>query len=343
MDATSRKAGKRADASKGLLQIICGDVTLGVRGVCGKKEFHYIFSYAAFGMESLTVDGMEWLYRTPRPTFWRATTDNDRGSRFPLKSGMWLAADMFVKGMDISVAVDGEEIPLPCAPENNRYVECGLDCNMGCAIEAESVKIIYTYETVTVPAAKVRISYEVTGNGEIHIEACYYGEQGLPQLPVFGMRFLMPTCADQFLYEGLSGETYPDRKAGGIPGIYEVQGLPVTPYLVPQDCGVHMDTKWLEIYRSSSLDNSRKNKKTSVLHFDLDNLAFSCLPYTASELENATHQEELPPPRRTVLCIYGAVRGVGGIDSWGTDVEEPYHIDAQKDIVFNFSIRMTEE
>ncbi len=46
--------------------------------------------------------------------------------------------------------------------------------------------------------------------------------------------------------------------------------------------------------------------------------AFSCLPYTASEIENALHHEELPPARRTVLCVYGAVRGVGGIDSWGS-------------------------
>ena len=45
---------------------------------------------------------------------------------------------------------------------------------------------------------------------------------------------------------------------------------------------------------------------------------FVCLPYTASEIENALHHEELPPARRTVLCVYGAVRGVGGIDSWGS-------------------------
>ncbi len=342
MDGASKEGEKRMDADSGLLQIIYGDVTLGVRGVCGKKGFHYIFSYAAFGMESLKVDGMEWLYRTPRPAFWRATTDNDRGSRFPLKSGMWMAADMFIKGVSIAVAVNGEDIPLPCAPENNRYVDGCPECSMGCSIEAESVKITYTYETITIPAARVIISYEVKKRGEIQVEAHYRGEKGLPQLPVFGLRFLMPTCADKFKYEGLSGETYPDRKAGGIPGIYEVQGLPVTPYLVPQDCGVHMDTKWLEIFRSSGLDNSRKENKTSILHFDMDNLAFSCLPYTASELENATHQEELPLPRRTVLCIYGAVRGVGGIDSWGSDVEEQYWIDAQKDISFRFSIKLTE-
>ena len=68
------------------------------------------------------------------------------------------------------------------------------------------------------------------------------------------------------------------------------------------------------------------------------NFAFSCLPYTASEIENALHHEELPPARRTVLCVYGAVRGVGGIDSWGTDVEEEYHISAEDDKDYSFSI-----
>jgi len=41
-----------------------------------------------------------------------------------------------------------------------------------------------------------------------------------------------------------------------------------------------------------------------------------------------------------VLCVYGAVRGVGGIDSWGSDVEDAYHIDSGKDIAFSFNIRM---
>ena len=41
---------------------------------------------------------------------------------------------------------------------------------------------------------------------------------------------------------------------------------------------------------------------------------------------------------RTVMCIYGAVRGVGGIDSWGADVEPTYHVDAEKDMNFSFCI-----
>lgn len=41
--------------------------------------------------------------------------------------------------------------------------------------------------------------------------------------------------------------------------------------------------------------------------------------------------EELPVALRTVLTILGAVRGVGGIDSWGADVEAPYHIVSDED------------
>ena len=34
-----------------------------------------------------------------------------------------------------------------------------------------------------------------------------------------------------------------------------------------------------------------------------------------------------------------AVRGVGGIDSWGSDVEDDYRINAEKDIHYSFIIR----
>ena len=76
----------------------------------------------------------------------------------------------------------------------------------------------------------------------------------------------------------------------------------------------------------------------SVLKRPTKKFAFSCLPYTASEIENALHYEELPQARRTVLCVYGAVRGVGGIDSWGSDVEDDYRISAEEDIDYSFTI-----
>lgn len=315
------------------LSVIYGDVTLGVKG----GDFHYIFSYACGGLESLVMKGKEWLYRTPKPTFWRAVTDNDRGCGFPFKSGMWLAADMFLPCKNIVVLINDKEIPLPKAPNNNCYSPDE---------QAETVEVRFTYETITNPSTQVEVSYRVSADGKIKVRVHYFGNGQLPQLPVFGMRFILPTKAESYQYDGLSGETYPDRMAGGKPGIYEVEGLPVTRYLVPQDCGVHMNTRWLEIRRNTTLNNADKDKERFILCFTAEKgpddkeagFAFSCLPYTAQELENATHQEELPPARRTVVSILAAVRGVGGINSWGADVEKEYQIDAGKDIEYSFTI-----
>ena len=309
-------------------RIVIGDVTIGIQG----QDFAYIFSVGMGGMESLYKDGKEWLYRAPRPAFWRAATDNDRGNGFVFRSAVWSAADRFVRCVKVTARMDEQEISMPPAPENNKY-----NGDETC----DRFEISYTYETPTVPVTEVTVSYLVESDGRIHVQVDYLGKQGLPELPVLGLRFLMPTAAEGYTYEGLSGETYPDRMAGGIPGVYEVQGLPVTPYMVPQDCGMHMQTKWLEIVRKTSLDNTDRGERSSRLKITAEegkDFAFSCLPYTAQELENAMHHEELPPARRTVVSILGAVRGVGGINSWGADVEDIYHISGEQDISYGFWI-----
>ena len=68
---------------------------------------------------SLKMDN-EWLYRCPKPTFWRALTDNDRGSKFHIKSGSWLSADMFIDCKETQVIMDGE-VQRPYAPDNNSF------------------------------------------------------------------------------------------------------------------------------------------------------------------------------------------------------------------------------
>ncbi|MDY4879099.1 MAG: beta-galactosidase small subunit, partial [Gemmiger sp.] len=59
--------------------------------------------------------------------------------------------------------------------------------------------------------------------------------------------------------------------------------------------------------------------------------AFSALPNTELELEAALHLEELPHNGFTAVTVLGASRGVGGIDSWGTDVEPAYRLDGASD------------
>ena len=62
-------------------------------------------------------------------------------------------------------------------------------------------------------------------------------------------------------------------------------------------------------------------------------------PYTAFELENATHHYELPNVHHTVVTIAGRQMGVGGDDSWGAPVHEEYQIDPSTDMLFEFTIR----
>ncbi len=310
-----------------MLKLTYADGHVGVR----RDDLEILFSYQSGGPVSLVKGGKEWLYRAIRPAFWRALTDNDRGNSFHLKSGMWLSADAYIRVKEVRVYPDDQEIPLPIAPYNNRFT--GKET-------AEKFRISYVLETITVPATEVTVSYTVFSDGHILTEAHYEGKKGLPELPVFGLRMIMPTAATGYTYEGLSGETYPDRKDGGIKGVHEIKGMPMPGYLTPQECGMHMDTEWLLVKRDTTLNNADRNERSFSLRIEKNDrpFAFSCLPYTPMELECATHAEELPPKRRTVLTICGAVRGVGGIDSWGSDVEAPYHISGEENIDFSFVI-----
>ena len=137
------------------LRVAYGDFTLGVHGV----GFDYIFSYAQGGLESIVKDGYEWLYRCPKPTFWRALTDNDRGSKFHIKSGNWLAADMFIDFQDVKVIMDGA-VQNCKAPDNNSY---------GGDVSANEITVKYLYKTISIPTTVI-VSYTVNKSGKIKVD-----------------------------------------------------------------------------------------------------------------------------------------------------------------------------
>lgn len=278
-------------------EVIHGDVTLGVRG----NGFHIIFSYTEHGPVSIVYDNEEWLYRAPKPAFWRGTTENDRGNGFALNSAVWMGADYFISCTGWRVE---EHFP-------------------------KEVTIVYEFETCTVPKTPVTVAYTVTADGSIRTQIKYTGQKGLPELPLFGLRLVLPEPAVKYKWLGLDGETYPDRKKGGAFGVHEV-GISIPDYLVPQECNNHMDTRWMQVWRQKS-----------GLEFMMEDVPFhfSVLPYTPQELENATHREELPAIRRTVVTILLRMRGVGGIDSWGSDVGAEYHVSGEEDMKLSFVMR----
>ncbi len=296
--AAHNKANERAEQALALpvrrgrkspLQIVHGDGAYGVKG----NGFRVLFSYPEGGPASLNIGGREWLWRAPRPAYWRAPTENDLGCGFAVQSSIWAAADAWQVCESYEVLADSPE----------------------------RASIRFTYSAPAMPGLKTDVTYTVDDTGIITIDAQYHGAAGRPGLPLFGLRFETPEPVETVEWLGLSGETYPDRKKGGVYGWHrEEPHIPA--YLVPQECGSHVDTRAVVL---------RTGGGKLTLEAAGEPFSFSAIPYTPRQLEQAAHREELPRPVRTVVTLCGAMRGVGGIDSWGTDVEAAYHVDGAED------------
>ena len=177
----------------------------------------------------------------------------------------------------------------------------------------------------TVPGAKAELTYTVEPQGTLLVEAVYHGVPGAPELPCFGVKFQTFAPVARTLWTGLSGETYPDRCKGGVFGCHE-EVPHIEPALVPQDCGLHVGTRQFTLEQHNACGQTAA--ALTIEQADAP-FAFSALPNTAQEIEAAQHITELPATGRTSVTILGAARGVGGIDSWGTDVEKPYRVSGE--------------
>lgn len=281
------------------MQIIHGDVNIGVKG----DGFHVMFSKSEGGLASLQYDGTEYITRTPKTSFWRACTDNDRGAKHGYDRGMWLTAGLYQKVIDIKMQE-----------------------------EKDQLTVIFEYEIPTIPRTYSTVKYVVRGDGNIHVRLKYHGIKGLPEIPVFGMEFKLKEKYHNFEYYGFGPEeNYIDRMEGARLGVFQGNAQEnVSAYLVPQECGNRVGVRWLKV----------TDEIGQGLMFAGEGQTFesSVLPYSAYELENASHQEELPKAYYTWVRILAKQMGVGGDDSWGAPVHEKYRIPSDENLEIAFCI-----
>lgn len=281
------------------MKVVHGDVNVGIYG----KDFKVIFSKQEGGIVSLRYANKEFITRTPKTFYWRATTDNDRGNKHEFRCAQWLSATTGQRYVDFSM----EE-------GTNRIV------------------LNYTYLLPTIPETKVNVTYEVAEDGVIKVNVLYNGVDGLPELPVLGINFRLLAEFNDFSWYGMGpDENYMDRCEGAKLGVYEsTPKANLSKYLVPQECGNRTGTRWVKV----------KNEKGEGLKFTYEKepFEFSVLPYNNMELENALHQEDLPPVNFTNVNIIGKQMGVGGDDSWGAPVLPEFCIDSSKNLEYSFTI-----
>lgn len=303
---------KQAEALSGTkpLAIIDGIMNIGIRG----ESFEALFSKQAGGLVSYRYGSRELLKGTVKPNFWRAPTDNDRGSRMPMRYAQWKIASLYVSTQD---AHD---------PANDFFPEL--------TIEDHSALIRYAYHLATTPAAQVQVAYRIFGDGTIETTMTYDPVAGLGDMPEFGMMFKLDADLNTVSWYGNGPEeTYNDRKTGAKLGLYtnQVAGN-LAPYCVPGETGNKTDVRYAAVTKSNG----------AGLVFAAATFAgmnFSALPYSPHELENAGHDFELPPVHYTYVRVAADQMGVGGDDSWGARTHPEYLIDVSERKTFTFRFR----
>ena len=274
------------------------DVNFGVRGL----NFEVIYSKNYGGMISYKYNGKEFIETIPKPNFWHAPTDNDRGNSMPYNCAMWKVASLYSRVIDINISYNDYE-----------------------------AKITYTYLLPTVPECKCDVSYTTVGDGSVKVKMDYKAVDNLANMLDFGMIFKIPSKYENLTWFGRGGEeNYCDRNKGARLGIHNNKVIDnVSQYVIPQECGNKTDVKWAKV--TDEFGNG--------LLINGDNFEFSALPYTPHELENAYHHYELPQVHYTVIRASLMNIGVGGDDSWGAMPYDEYLIPSNKDMSFEFTIK----
>ena len=281
------------------LEVVHGDVNVGING----KGFNMMFSIQEGGLISLRYDDKEYITRAPKTSFFRATTDNDRGNGHNFRCSQWQIAGQHQKLVDFK-------------------------------LKEEENKVILEYKFIMPTSVETTntVIYTVTADGEINVNLKYKGVEGMAEIPLYGMDFKLKKELGNFKYYGLGpDENYIDRNEGTRLGVFENTAMNnMSKYLIPQECGNRTGVRWVKV--------TDDNGEGLCFKYDKKPFELSVLPYSAYEIENAMHIDELPKVNYTWVRIIAKQMGVGGDDSWGAPVHDQYLIPSCEDIDFSFTV-----
>ena len=280
-------------------EIVYGDFCIGVNG----EGFSMQFDKREGGVSSLVYNGVEYITRVPKVSFFRAHTDNDTGAGYPCENAQWQIAGKCAKLLGFETK------------EN-----------------ADSLEVTFKFLAPTVPSFEYKVTYIAYFDGRLGVKAEYDGVKGLSDMPVFAMDFKMKKQYDKFTFYGMGpDENYIDRNNGARLGVYTLTALEnFTKYLNPQECGNRTGVRYVNVYEENG---AGLNFTATENPFEM-----SVLPYNAYELDNAMHRDELPDPTYTWVRIAAKQMGVGGDDSWGAPVHKEFKINSEEAMSLEFIV-----
>jgi beta-galactosidase len=240
----------------------------------------------------------QWVFQSlPQPYFWRAFTDNDYGNNMPRRLGVWRTAHENIKQGKATLLHESKD-----------------------SLVIEATHIL---TDIDVPYT---LRYHINAAAEITVTASIdMTQRNLPEMPRFGMRFILPEQYEQINYYGRGPhENYSDRNTASF--IHQYSSTVTnqyTAYIRPQENGYKTDARWLEV----------QNDKNYVVRIDAVNkpFCFSTLHNYAEDFDpgvnkKQTHINDVVNRKLTVVHVDLNQRGVGGDDSWWALPHDPYRL-----------------
>ncbi|MEE1005620.1 MAG: beta-galactosidase domain 4-containing protein, partial [Acutalibacteraceae bacterium] len=262
------------------------------------ENFRYVLSKQTGMLQSVVKNGIEQLTAPAKLSYFRATTDNDRGIK-----ALWDRTNIW----------QGENF------------DCTFTKIYSCEITEN--KAIFVGSSAGVsrkPFFNFTLSYEFFTDGSVDVALDGKIRENVVWLPRLGFEFKLPYEKDSFTYFGNGPlESYRDMTHHGVIAFHESNAdKEYVNYVRPQEHGNHTDCRLLDI--KNSLKFSAENMEISVLHHSIEAL-------TAAE-----HTDELKKSDGTHVRVDYKVSGIGS-NSCGPALDEKYRL-KEKDISFKLTL-----
>ncbi|KAJ4720300.1 Beta-galactosidase [Melia azedarach] len=266
-------------------------------------------------IESWKVNGVPVMRKGILPCFWRAPTDNDKGGGESSYYSLWKAAHIdslafLTKSCSIQSITD-------------HHVKIQVVYEAGSFSDLEKLNALFEIDMV----------YTIYGSGNVVVECSVKPNNDLPPLPRIGVEFHLEESMDKIKWYGRGPfECYPDRKAAAHVGVYEqTVGDMHVPYIVPGECAGRTDVRWVTFQNEEGVGIYASTYGSSAP------MQLNASYYTTTELDHATHNEQLRKGDTIEVHLDHKHMGLGGDDSWTPCTHEKYLVPA---VPYSFSVRL---
>ncbi|MBS1872777.1 MAG: DUF4981 domain-containing protein [Acidobacteria bacterium] len=266
------------------------------------KKFSLDFDKKLGLVTAYRYNGAPILERGPRPDFWRAPTNNDRGA--------WKNFVERAQG-DKSVNIQLWKDAGAQWIVKDSKVETVDDSTARITVKAELPGV----------GASYTMTYTVYGSGDMIVDGDYQpGADKIAMMPRFGMELVAAPGLENLTWYGRGPkETLVDRAFERI-GVYKTTvDNDWVEYMRPQENGNKTDVRWVALTNTQG---------AGLMAIGAPALNVTARHYTKSDMERAGYTFQMQRHPEIFLNLDWKQMGAGGIDSWSPNAYpmNPYRV-----------------